>query len=177
MSRLRWFSTLAFEQLGWAGVVAVLLFLSAGSYYAYGLWETEQGEGSLRRSPVVSAASPSASAHDTDGRLELEELERLLKAASLEDNLQALHDAGRAAGLELKRLEYRMAEEKRWRLKQYQIIAPINSSYPRVRDFVGIALAKVPSLALDHISFQKQKVGDATVAAELRFTLFISYAP
>jgi hypothetical protein len=176
MKRLRWYSMRALETLGWAGVAAVLLFVAAGALHGYGVWRAEQ-PGSDSVSSGGAGRTVTASPAVADAQLELQELEKTLKSASLEDNLQALHDAGRATSVELKRLEYRIADNKRWRLKQYQIVAPVTSTYPRIRDFIGLALAKVPSLALDHVSFQKRKVGDTTVDAELRFTLFISDAP
>lgn len=172
MKRLRWYCVRALEQLGWAGAAALFLFAVAGGYLAYDHVSTAQNDGDLN-TPLHQGDASQASPSERSERLELEQLERTLKSAALEDNLQALHDAARGAGIELKRLEYQMSDEKRWRFKQYQIVAPVTSSYPRVREFIGTALARVPSLALDHVSFQKRKVGDATVDAELRFTLFL----
>jgi hypothetical protein len=95
----------------------------------------------------------------------------------LEERLKASHDAAKATGLIVKRVEYRMLEERRSGLQQYQIMMPVAASYPNIRQFVSLALAKVPAMSLDHIGFQRKKIGEATVEAELRFTLFLAEAP
>lgn len=174
MKRLRWLVIRALDQFGWLGMAGAFILIPAVSYQFIQLSRPDAI--ALAVDSGRRAVSPSTTLHG-EVRAELEALDKMLKTASLEENLQALQDAGRAAGIELKRLDYRMADDKGSRLRQYQIMAPITGSYPRVREFIGIALEKIPALALDHVSFQKRKLQDPSVDAELRFTLFIPDVP
>ena len=40
--------------------------------------------------------------------------------------------------------------------------------------FTSLALATMPGLSLDHVHFQRRKIGESAIDAELRFTLFLA---
>lgn len=172
MNRLRWIGIQLVAQMGWSGVLGLLLLLGCGLFYIGEVLPLQQRMALLSSDMAVSKEQSRSTSPDPQA--EVEAFRRHFQGQELEAQLNAIHDAGRAAGLTVNRIEYRMLEEKRSQLKQYQIVMPVTSSYPRIRQFVSLALVKVPAMSLDHIGFLRKKVGDSNVEAELRFTLFLA---
>ena len=48
---------------------------------------------------------------------------------------------------------------------------PIRGSYTQIRQFVGEMLQEMPMLSLDTLRFERKKVGDTQLEAQLRLTL------
>lgn len=175
MNRLRWVSIKLIEALGWHGTAGLLLLLACGLYYVSAVYPLEREMQALRAAAVsTGTAGRERGATAPDPQAELRAFGKFFEGAALEQHLTAIHEAGKAMGFTLKRIEYRMLEEKRAQLQQYQIVMPVNHSYPRVRQFLSLVLAKVPTMSLDHVSFQRKKIGDGMVDVELRFTLFLA---
>ena len=63
-----------------------------------------------------------------------------------------------------------MSKGKLWR---YEIVLPVHGTYPQVRVFLAQVLTKIPHLALQSVSFERQKVGDAMIEANIRLTLYL----
>jgi hypothetical protein len=177
MTRLRWIGIRMREALGWPGLAGLTLLALLGATYWVDVHPLESRMQALRSAAVASASSSKQQkTQRPDPQTELAQFRAYFGGTGLEERLKAIHDVAKATGLNVKRVEYRMLEERRSGLRQYQIVMPVAASYPRVREFVALALAKVPALALDHIAFQRKKIGDAAVEAELRFTLFLAEA-
>lgn len=70
--------------------------------------------------------------------------------------------------------EYKLAEEQEFRLARYQITLPVTGAYSQVRGFVNDVLAAVPGVALDELSLKREAIGDDTLEARVRFTLFVA---
>lgn len=172
MNRLRWIGIQLMEQLVLPGALGLFLLAGCGLFYLGEVLPLQQRMAFLS-SDMVATKEQSRSA-SLDPQAEIETFRRYFQGQELEAHLRAIHDAGKATGLTVKRIEYRMLEEKRSQLKQYQIVMPVTSSYPRIRQFVSLALAKVPAMSLDHIGFLRKRVGDSNVETELRFTLFLA---
>ena len=51
---------------------------------------------------------------------------------------------------------------------------PVSGSYEQVRGFIAAALRDVPSLALDDIEFQREKIGDAQLETKVNMTLYLA---
>lgn len=90
------------------------------------------------------------------------------------DVLQSIYDTANQNGVALPHGEYSMAVDEGTRLARYNITLPIVGSYEQIRGFIAAALAAVPALALDHVDFQRQKIGDPQIEAKLRMTLFLT---
>lgn len=79
----------------------------------------------------------------------------------------------RAAGLDLDQGSYEMASGKSRRVGRYTIQLPVEGTYPQLRQFVDATLLAVPAASVDSLRLQREKIGSATVAAEIRFTVFV----
>lgn len=90
------------------------------------------------------------------------------------DALQSIYDTANQNGVALPHGEYSMAVDDGTRLAHYNITLPVVGSYEQIRGFIAAALAAVPALALEHVDFQRQKIGDPQIEAKLRMTLFLT---
>lgn len=92
---------------------------------------------------------------------------------SASDWMATLYNAAAQQNLNLDQGEYRLAHDRDGKLTRYDIVLPVKGGYVQLRKFIAQALAEVPSLSLDGIAFNRQKIGDAAVDAQLRFTLYL----
>ena len=79
----------------------------------------------------------------------------------------------RAAGLSLDQGSYEMAGGKSRRVGRYSVTLPVQGSYPQLRQFIDATLLAVPAASVDSLRLQREKIGSAKVAAEIRFTVFV----
>jgi Tfp pilus assembly protein PilO len=182
MNRWRWLLRYRWRHLSPMGVVglgvlaaALVMLLSAVVPAGARLQTAERESGSLRQR--LERAGQSL----TDARSSPEE--RLAsfygsfpKIEGVPDWLQKLYQAASAEGLTLEEGDYRLVTEKESRLARYVISVPVKGSYLQVRKFVGVALRDMPFLALETVSFGKQKIGEAQVDAKINFTLYVGRA-
>ena len=170
MNRARWLAIVLTERLGWQGVAGLALMGAWVLMQVLQIHPLEQKSDRLR-----SAAAAGGGAYAVvDAKKALEAFKASFMRGDLEGQLKELNESGKTTGLTFKRIEYRMLEERRSGLKQYQITMPVTSTYPSIRRFTSLALATMPGLSLDHVHFQRRKIGESAIDAELRFTLFVA---
>jgi hypothetical protein len=91
----------------------------------------------------------------------------------LADALARLHNAAAAQGIALDEGEYRLSKDANGRLLRYQITLPVHGAYPSIRRFVARALRELPSAALEQISFERGRIGENRIDAQVRITLYL----
>lgn len=91
----------------------------------------------------------------------------------LPDALARLHNAASAHGIALEQGEYRLSKDGNGRLLRYQITLPVQGPYPSIRKFVSRALRELPAASLDQISFERAKIGENRIDAQVRLSLYI----
>ncbi len=96
-------------------------------------------------------------------------------ADQLPDLLGKVYVAAKDQNLRLEQGEYRLVARQGGALTQFQIVLPVRGSYPQIRKFVDAALEQVPTLSLDSIHFERQKVGDATIDAKVRLLVYLGH--
>lgn len=98
----------------------------------------------------------------------------LARPANAPELLRRLHRTAQVHGLRLEQGEYRPLPDPGGKLARYQILLPAKGTYPEVRRFLVQAGREIPGLSLDGISFQRQKIGEEALQAQIKFTLFLS---
>jgi Tfp pilus assembly protein PilO len=93
--------------------------------------------------------------------------------AEAASSLEKIYAAAESNGVTLPRGEYALTVDPKTGLGQYRVVLPVSGSYEQVRGFIAAALRDVPTLALDDIEFQREKVGDAQVEAKIHMTLYL----
>lgn len=86
--------------------------------------------------------------------------------------LAKLYGIAGGAGLELRTAEYRLADTRQ-RIERYQITLPVAGSYAQIRAFLEGALAEIPVLSLDQVSFRRKSAAEPRVEAEVVLTLHL----
>jgi hypothetical protein len=86
------------------------------------------------------------------------------------DWLAKLYGIGVATGVTLQSGNYKSSSEDQ-RIQHYEIVLPVEGSYPQLREFLRRALAEIPVLSLDQLSLKRESRNAGAVQAELRMTL------
>ena len=167
---LRWFYRRALRRVGWEGVAGVALLMVCGIFALTGLLPS-----TARIAQLQDGGSASRPIGATDPAVQLDRFYRIFdREERLTDWLAKLYQIGAATGVTLQQADYRMRDSQALRLIQYQIALPVTASYPQLKQFLGRALTEIPGLSLDAVTLQRQAIGDATVDAQLQFTLYLS---
>ena len=77
------------------------------------------------------------------------------------------------SGLVLRQGEYKQGYDRNAHVYTYQVNLPVKGSYQAIWQFAMAALRAIPFASLDDISFHREAIGDATVEARLRLTLYL----
>jgi hypothetical protein len=89
----------------------------------------------------------------------------------LPDQLELVYALARAAKLELLQGEYRL-EKPPVGLAFYRITLPLRGTYAQIRQFVGATLKSMPAASLEALRFERKKVGDTRIEAQIRLTVY-----
>lgn len=163
------------RELGGIGLASIGLLAGAALFFVFALKPLEARNELLQQRIVEStrmnaaAGARPASASQTAEKLAA--LYQFLETKEHKSELLAkLHAFGAAAGVEVRAADYKLHKTGA-RIERYEITLPVTGSYSQVRTFLGNALAGIPALSLDQVSFRKQRSNDAQVQAEMRLTL------
>ncbi|MGZ3180878.1 MAG: hypothetical protein ACXU8N_00435 [Telluria sp.] len=92
----------------------------------------------------------------------------------VEQQVRTLFGLAAKSGLALSQGEYRSAYDASARVYTYQVVLPVKGSYKAVWQFAMSALSSIPFASLDDISFRREAIGEPTVEARLRLTLYLA---
>jgi hypothetical protein len=159
----------------------VLILLGAGTL-AWLLHATrllEQEEAALKaRLARPLASQPAAPAAAPAPAPALDNLARFYATLGqrryAEQQVRTLFGLARKSGLVLSQGEYKSGWDRNARVHTYQVNLPVKGSYAAIWEFALSALRAIPFASLDDISFRRDSIGDATVEARLRLTLYLS---
>jgi type II secretory pathway pseudopilin PulG len=88
-----------------------------------------------------------------------------------------LEQLARAHGLDLPLGQYSVAPLMGTSLQRWQLVLPVEASYPALHAFLAAALERQPNLTLDELKLQRDSIESAELEAELRLSLFAEAAP
>jgi hypothetical protein len=94
-----------------------------------------------------------------------------------EQQVRTLFALAAKNGLSLSQGEYKSAYDRNARLTTYQVNLPVKGSYGAIWKFALGTLRTIPFASLDDIGFRRDSIGDPTVEARLRLTLYLKDAP
>jgi hypothetical protein len=176
--RLRLNAALAdgLERLGWQGVAGVLLVGAAITAH-FVLLKPEMARAGVLRAELTRLAKrppqPAAAPADSP-RAQMTEFYRLFPPSNRASQvLQKIVDAAEREGLKLEQGEYRVVRDPGGELVQMHITLPVKGSYTQVRKFIAAALAAAPSLALQGVQMERDKIGDSAIEARVHLLAFM----
>jgi len=91
--------------------------------------------------------------------------------------LGVLLNQAAAAHLSIDTGKYETSPLKSGGVTSYQVSFPITGSYPQVRQFIDATLVALPSVALSELSLTRKTIGDGSVEAQIRLTVFTRDVP
>lgn len=179
MIRLVWMFRRLVTMLGPAGVTGGLLLLVVAWFHG---WVLTPAQSSLLAMQTISA---NMAAHLAQQRplpiaitteAQLAHFYSVLPEASgvvLADSVAKVVALAQAEALVLEQGSYRLASDGTDSLVRFELVFPVKASYPQLRRFLRKALQDMPTLALESVSLSRPTIADASVDAQLRFTLYV----
>ena len=95
----------------------------------------------------------------------------------LERQLKTLFALADKNGLALRQGEYRSSRDRAGRFLTYQLTLPVTGRYGAIWQFAFDALRALPHASLDDVGFRRDAIGNETVEARLRLTLYLAATP
>lgn len=180
MSTVRAWLVYGLHGMGAAGRIGVGLALLGLIFYAY-VWlpAATRSEALARESDALQARIRVAGDADVAEREAADDplthFYRIFPRTGVAvSSLGTIYRHARARGLELERGEYRLIDDQAGRLIAYQADLPIRGSYVQIRHFLAVVLADLPFVALEEVAFERRRIGDATIEAKVRLTLYVA---
>ena len=91
------------------------------------------------------------------------------------DWLAKLDAMAKSAGVEMSSGRYQM-QDTGTPLARYELTLPLAGSYPQIRAFLEAALAQIPVLSVDQLSFRRKNASETQVQADVRLSLYMVQA-
>jgi hypothetical protein len=167
----------AVGRTGRAGLAGIALLGASGMFYLFthrpvlaevAQLRTDLAEAQARaaHAPAASAGEPARVARELPARTEMPQVLGVLLAQA--DQAQLTIDTAK----------YEIgATTKSGAVVRYNMAFPIAGPYPKVRQFIDATLKEIPALAIDSVSITRKSIGDETVEAQVRMTIFARSAP
>jgi len=177
MNRLFWHVRRYASDFGWPGAVAMLLFAASAAFVFLSLTPVRDRVAALQRDAKNLRLQSKASAPREKALNPAEQLGEFYRffprQESVPDGMAALYNAAAQHNLNLEQAEYRLAHDRDGKLTRYEVVLPVKGGYVQLRKFIAQVLADVPSLSLDSVTFNRQKIGDDGVDAQLKLTFYL----
>jgi Tfp pilus assembly protein PilO len=164
------------DQLGWQGMSGIVLLALAGAFQLLTLKPLQQEVAFMHSHldtarTLTSLQSRKFSLGDRQKELGIF-FDSLPGEQDVTDILASIYSVAESSGVGLKQAEYHPDINDKSRV-EYVMDFPVQGDYARIRYFVARVLADHPAIALDQINFQRDKISDPILKADIRFTLFI----
>lgn len=165
-------------QLGWQGMAGIALLALAGAVHLLALQPLEQQTVFMHSRLDAVRSKANVQGRTTSLGDRQKELGMFFDSLPAErdvtDILASISAVAEASGVELKQAEYHVGDKsKTW--MEYGLFFPLQGGYVNIRHFVFRVLAEHPAIALDQINFQRDKINDSVLKAEIRLTLFLRH--
>jgi Tfp pilus assembly protein PilO len=152
-----------------------LLGASAVFYFSSNLQMTDEVR-HLRAD--LQAAQARAAAAPPPGPTVSQQSPRTLPArADMPQVLNVLLKQVDQAQLTIDTAKYEITASRTGALVRYQMSFPVDGPYPRIRQFIDATLNAMPALAIENLAITRKAVGDESVEAQIRMTIFTRSEP
>ena len=164
------------EQLEWQGISGLLLLLVVFLLQTSALKPLEEETAFIHRKVDAARSKSSMQGRNfgsMDRQKELGEFfESLPSEEDVTDVLATIYSVAEASKVGFKQAEYHLDDKNKQRM-EYRMVFPVQGEYANIRFFVFRVLSDHPAIALDQMSFKRDKVNDSVLKAEIKFTLFL----
>lgn len=164
------------EQLGWQGSAGLFLLALAASFQMLALSPLEQETAYIHQKVATARAKTTRPDRNFSAMDHQQELANFFDSLPAEENvtdiLAMISAVADASKVELKQAEYQLDDNNKQNM-EYRMVFPLQGEYANIRFFVFRVLSDHPAISLDQMNFKRDKVNDAVLKAEIKFTLFL----
>lgn len=165
--------------LGLPGLVAIGLLTACAAFYVFTISRAEGQLVSVRHQVLAvqeQAKRGTRESTSLQGTSE-EQLARFYNLFPPNDDLpqrmETIFALAQKQGLGLEQGEYKVMRDTDGGLVRFQMTFPVKGEYPRIRKYLTSLMADIPTLALQKVQFKRERVGDATVDADIKLVLYL----
>jgi hypothetical protein len=179
MRRLLVNSESSLRRLGWPGMLGIALGAFAVMFYISAIMPTQARVEQLRHEIAKSREAISKMARQgmSGGYGQEANLTAFYRffpeTSSVPDQLDRIYAAAAMQSLALEQAEYKLVRNQEERIAIYRITLPVQGSYLQIRNFIVEVLNRVPSAALEDVSFQRQSIGTPLIDGKVRLALYL----
>lgn len=172
-----WRITIGCQRFGWGAALSLLVLAATGLAYAFliqpMLDQSQALQEEIRdiRRSVSPARSNKAILNPLDELGSFYEF--FPQSERMPDLLERIYRAAAEQGVALDRGDYQLSPEREVKLVRYDIVLPVKGGYLQVRRFLAQVLNDVPSLALESIAFNRQRINESQVDVQIKFSLYM----
>jgi len=167
----------AVHHLGRVGAFGVALLFGTAVFYFSALRPAQEEFAAMqRRLERAERLAPNPRGSATSSTME-QFVEFFPSLDSTPRWLRSVYSIAERERLELLKGTYRVSEDPALMLAHYTISLPVRGSYPQIRRFIAAALNEVPIASLEGVVFQRDKVSEGVVEANVTLTLHLQAAP
>lgn len=174
--RISWHAQRMATAFGWPAMAALLVLVSCIALTFLFLDPLKDRIASIKRDAQALRAQSKTLVVAPKVLNPAEQLEAFYRffpdEESVPDAMGVLYNAAALHNLNLDQADYHLSTGRDDKLMRYQIVLPVKGGYVQVRKFIAQALAEIPNLSLEGITFNRQKIGETLVDAQLTFTLY-----
>ncbi|UWE14528.1 hypothetical protein [Herbaspirillum huttiense] len=164
------------RRLGWGAALSLLTLMAGACAYLLLIQPMTEQSQSLREEAVRLrlASRPSMSKAALSPVDELGNFyEFFPQLERMPDLLDRMYRAAVEQGVLLDRGDYQLSSERDVKLIRYDIALPVKGGYLQVRKFVAQALNDIPSLSLESIVFNRQRINEQQLDVQIKFSLYM----
>lgn len=172
-----------FDQLGFVGSIGITLLIAALLTW-FTLIRSEEGELVRLRQGLEALRQQDAERNSLPSNPVLSKEEQLAifykgfpDELQVPDLLKQVFQAAGAQGLTLETAEYSLIHTGTERLVRYRVALPIKGAFKQMLEFMDTALKQNRAIALENVSFKRDKVDDAVIEAKLVFVVLVDSRP
>jgi Tfp pilus assembly protein PilO len=166
------------RKLGSTGMVGIGLFVMCGAFYFSAIKTSETRLQTLRDN-IAQFEKSEANPGDL-AEVNLTQAEQLAvfyssfpTKSSIPESLKKIYKAAANQRLDLDRANYKSSRRDSEKMSRYQITLPIRGRYSNIHKFLVEVLKDVPNASLDHVLFERKKIGDLLVNASVVLVLHL----
>ncbi|MDT3708216.1 MAG: type 4a pilus biogenesis protein PilO [Thiobacillus sp.] len=166
-------------RLGLPGMVGIGLWVMSATLYFSAVLPAQQRLEEARHSAAslqerIARAGRQLSANERPAAEQLAEFYRAFPdERSSPDWIGKISATAQSCGLSLDQGDYKPSRDKIGKLIRLQMTLPVKGEYGQIRRFLASTGANVPIASLEHVQFERQKVGDPLVDAKIRLVLYL----
>lgn len=179
MRRLTWWAQYLTSRLGWPGLAGGVMMLVSGGVHWGILTKEVTRQNDLRAASLVMTSNLRERQNQPatlNGAELLTRFTEALPASTAQqrtDAIAKMQSAALAEGVALQEASFLESEAAGQPFDSLEMVLPVNGNYVQLRRFIARALSANPALALEGVTFNRQSVSEATLEAQLRFTLYM----